>query len=120
METRMSWIRIVAAVAALSAATLPGAAQDWPARPVTIVVPLAAGGGPDALARILAPQLYYKLGQIVLVENVPGAGGMIGAARVARAAPDGYQVLIGNVGTNGRADRRPAVRADYAAGSAGK
>jgi tripartite-type tricarboxylate transporter receptor subunit TctC len=90
--------------AALAAATLlcpmPAAAQDWPARPVTLVVPFAAGGPIDSIGRILAAPLSELLGQQMIVENVGGAGGMTGSARVAKAAPDGYQVVLGNVGTH--------------------
>jgi tripartite-type tricarboxylate transporter receptor subunit TctC len=86
-------IRIIAAVAA----SAPTAAQT---RPVTMVVPYPAGAGVDILGRILAPRLSERLGQQVIVENVGGTGGMIGAARVARAAPDGYQFVLGNTGTH--------------------
>ena len=75
----------------------PVAAQDWPTRPVTMVVPFAAGGQVDVLGRLLAAGLTDVLGQQVVVENVGGAGGMIGANRVAKAAPDGYQILLGSV-----------------------
>jgi tripartite-type tricarboxylate transporter receptor subunit TctC len=75
-------------------------AQDWPTRPITLVVPLAAGGGSDGLIRVFAPRLSELLGQSVIVENVGGAGGMIGSARVAKAAPDGYQILLGTQGTH--------------------
>jgi tripartite-type tricarboxylate transporter receptor subunit TctC len=75
-------------------------AQDWPTRPVTMVVPFAAGGGGDLIGRILAPQLSELLGWTVIVENVGGAGGMNGASRVAKAAPDGYQFVLGNIGTH--------------------
>ena len=79
----------------------PATAQDWPTRPVTLVVPFAAGGGVDTGARVLAPRLGELLGQQVVIENVSaGAGGMIGAARVAKAAPDGYQMLLGHSGTH--------------------
>jgi tripartite-type tricarboxylate transporter receptor subunit TctC len=74
----------------------PVAAQDWPTRPVTMVVPFAAGGQVDVLGRLLAAGLTDVLGQQVVVENVGGAGGMIGANRVAKAAPDGYQILLGS------------------------
>jgi tripartite-type tricarboxylate transporter receptor subunit TctC len=76
---------------------LPAAAQDWPTRPVTMVVPFAAGGQVDVLGRLVAAGLSEVLGQQVVVENVGGAGGMIGANRVAKAAPDGYQMLMGSV-----------------------
>jgi tripartite-type tricarboxylate transporter receptor subunit TctC len=75
-------------------------AQEWPARPVTLVVPFAAGGPIDTIGRIVALRLSEVLGQQVIVENVGGAGGMTGTARVAKAAPDGYQVVLGNVGTH--------------------
>ena len=67
---------------------------------VTLVVPFAAGGPIDTIGRILATRLAELLGQQVIVENVGGAGGMTGTARVAKAAPDGYQVVLGNVGTH--------------------
>ena len=92
----------VLAIAAITTALSPVAAvaaEDWPARPVTIVIPLAAGGGSDGLVRVFAPRLGELLGQQVIVENIGGAGGMIGASRVAKAAPDGYQILLGTSGT---------------------
>jgi tripartite-type tricarboxylate transporter receptor subunit TctC len=75
-------------------------AQGWPTRPITIVIPFAAGGAIDAFGRIVGPRLGEILGTQVIIENVGGAGGMTGAARVAKAAPDGYQILLGTVGTN--------------------
>jgi tripartite-type tricarboxylate transporter receptor subunit TctC len=82
--------------AALAAAVTPALAQDWPTRPVTMVVPFAAGGAFDVLGRILAPRMSEMLGQQVVVENVAGAGGVIAAVRVAKAPPDGYQFLLGD------------------------
>src|SRR5262249_22635988 len=84
------------------AATWPLAAhaQAYPSRPVTMVVPFAAGGSTDAIARIVAEGLRSELGQAVIVENVGGGGGMTGVNRVAKAAPDGYQFVLGNVGTH--------------------
>src|SRR6266545_642147 len=76
------------------------AAQDWPTRPVTMVVPFAAGGPIDTLARVLQQHLSEVLRQQVVVENVSGAGGMTGSARVAHAPPDGYQFVLGSVGTH--------------------
>jgi tripartite-type tricarboxylate transporter receptor subunit TctC len=91
----------VAAVAALAALSAPAAAQDsWPTRPVTMVITYVAGGTTDIVGRILATRLSELLGQQVIVENVGGAGGMTGAARVAKAPPDGYQFVLGNVGTH--------------------
>jgi len=75
------------------------AAQDWPARPVTLVVPFAAGGPVDVGGRILAQRLTELLGRQIVVENVGGAGGSTGASRVAKAPPDGSQVLLGNIAT---------------------
>jgi tripartite-type tricarboxylate transporter receptor subunit TctC len=74
-------------------------AQDWPARPVTMIVPYAAGGPVDTVGRIMAQGLSEVLGQQVVVENVGGAGGMTGANRVAKAAPDGYTLLLGGSAT---------------------
>jgi tripartite-type tricarboxylate transporter receptor subunit TctC len=95
-----STIRMAAAVGALVAAAAPAAAQDWPTRPVTMVVPFAAGGPADAVGRILAARVSELLGQDVIVENIGGGGGMLGAGRVAKAAPDGYQFVLGNMGTH--------------------
>src|SRR4051794_30448307 len=83
-----------AATAILLASASAASAQDWPARPINLVVPYAAGGPVDTVARILAARLGEVLGQQVVIENVGGAGGMTGAARVAKAAPDGYTVLL--------------------------
>ena len=74
-------------------------AANWPSRPVTMVVPFAAGGPTDVVGRIMAQRLGEILEQQVVVENVGGAGGMVGAQRVALAQPDGYQMLLGTVGT---------------------
>jgi tripartite-type tricarboxylate transporter receptor subunit TctC len=91
---------LVAAVAALLA--LPGIAraQDYPGRPITMIIPFAAGGPTDVLGRVVAARMSEILGQQVVVENVGGAGGMTGSKRVATAAPDGYQVVLGTVGTH--------------------
>jgi tripartite-type tricarboxylate transporter receptor subunit TctC len=75
-------------------------AQEWPARPVTMVVPFAAGGALDVLGRILGPGLSEALGRPVIIENIGGAGGMMGASRVAKAAPDGYQFVLGGASTH--------------------
>src|SRR4051794_14174839 len=72
------------------------AAQPYPSRPITMVVPFGAGGPTDALARIVAQRMSQSLGQQVVIENVTGASGTIGIGRGARAAPDGYTVVLGN------------------------
>jgi len=83
------------AVMGLAASGLQAFAQAYPAKPIRLVVPYPAGGGTDILARILATQLAQNWGQPVLVDNKPGASGMLGNDIVAKAAPDGYTVLIG-------------------------
>jgi tripartite-type tricarboxylate transporter receptor subunit TctC len=84
----------------LAAAGSPASAQVYPSRPITMVVPLAAGGPLDTLARILAEPMRASLGQPVIVENVTGAAGTVGTGRVARAAPDGYTFGMGFLGTH--------------------
>jgi tripartite-type tricarboxylate transporter receptor subunit TctC len=87
--------RSVAFAAALAlTAAAPAAAQDYPTRPVTFVIPFAPGGAGDTLARMLGPKLEQKWGKSFIVENKPGAGGVIGANLVAKAAPDGYTLMI--------------------------
>jgi len=96
--------RVLVAVCCLTGAflTLPSivAAADYPTKPITMVVPFTAGGPTDALARALGERMRTTLGQPFIIENVTGAGGSIGVGRVARAAPDGYTVSIGHVGTH--------------------
>ena len=90
----MVWPIFAAATAVLLASVGGAIAQDWPARPVNLVVPYAAGGPVDTVARIMAARLSEVLGQQVIIENVGGAGGMTGAARTAKATPDGYTMLL--------------------------
>src|ERR1700722_7473373 len=97
MNTR-ALFSLLAALALVAAA--PAAAQVYPSRPITIVVPLAAGGPNDTLARLLAEPMRATLGQPVIVENVTGAGGTVGTGRVARAAADGYTIGMGFLGTH--------------------
>ncbi|HKA41654.1 MAG TPA: tripartite tricarboxylate transporter substrate-binding protein [Burkholderiales bacterium] len=80
--------------------TCTAVAQNYPTRPLSIVVPFPAGGPTDTIARIMAERMTRSLGQTVLVENSTGAGGTIGVGKVARAAPDGYTVGIGHIGTH--------------------
>src|SRR5258706_15601909 len=87
------------ALAGLVAFSGSAMAQDYPARPVTMVIPFAAGGPTDVLGRVIAQRMSELLGQQVLVENVGGAGGMTGGKRVVDAAPEGYQFLLGTGGT---------------------
>ncbi len=94
----MVTVRTLATVVVFAALASPAAAQDWPTRPITLVVPYSAGGPADVVSRIVTPRMSEVLGQQIIVENVGGAGGMTGAARVARAAPDGYQFLMGPAG----------------------
>jgi tripartite-type tricarboxylate transporter receptor subunit TctC len=99
----MVCFRLKAACAALVLALgfAPGAAaQDYPNRPITLIVPFAAGGSSDVNARLIAEQMGQRLGQPVIIENIGGAGGAVALARVAQAAPDGYTIVQGNSGTN--------------------
>jgi hypothetical protein len=92
---------IACAMATLSLiAFCPASAQVYPRYPITIVVPFATGGPADVVARILGDRMSAMLGQPIIVENVPGAGGTIGTGRVARAAPDGHVLALGNLGTH--------------------
>jgi tripartite-type tricarboxylate transporter receptor subunit TctC len=95
----MRIIQVIATAATLLAATAPAVAQDWPSHLMTLVVPFAAGGSSDAIARIVADGISNTLRQPVVIENVTGTGGLLGGRRVAKAAPDGYQFVIGNVGS---------------------
>jgi len=103
MTSRRSFVWLAAAVAATGARAQPaagGSGQAWPTKPVRIVVPFAAAGTTDILARALAPELQKVFGQPFFVDNKPGAGGNTGAAEVARAGADGHTLLMGTVGTH--------------------
>jgi tripartite-type tricarboxylate transporter receptor subunit TctC len=86
--------------AAVVAATVQADAQDYPTRPVTMVIPFAAGGPTDVLGRVVGQRMGEIFGQQMVIENVGGAGGMTGSARVANAQPDGYNIVLGTVGTH--------------------
>jgi tripartite-type tricarboxylate transporter receptor subunit TctC len=94
------WLRLSVIGCTLLAVIQTAAAQSFPNRPLTLVVPFAAGGPSDVAGRIVAQGLSEKLGQQVVVENPAGAGGTLGSLRVAKAPPDGYQFVIGNSGTH--------------------
>jgi tripartite-type tricarboxylate transporter receptor subunit TctC len=93
-------LRLACAILAVLTTASSAAAQSFPERPITIVVPVSAGGPTDAIARVLAQRMRVALGQPVLVENVTGAAGNLGIGRVARAAPDGYTIGIGLTSTH--------------------
>ena len=91
---------VLAALLATFAFAVPAFAQNFPSRPITIIVPFSAGGPSDAMARILADHMKNTLGETVLVENVTGAGGSIGVGRAAKSPPDGYTISFGHLGTH--------------------
>jgi tripartite-type tricarboxylate transporter receptor subunit TctC len=99
--------RLIAAAAAATTLHSFSAAAAWPERPIRVIVPFAAGGNADTIARLLQPRLQERLGQPVVVENRPGAGGSVGAQAVSRAEPDGYTLLIGS---NGPLSVNPVVQ----------
>jgi tripartite-type tricarboxylate transporter receptor subunit TctC len=101
----MSMRFIKTLLCAFAAAATVGAAhaQTYPAKPITWIVPFAAGGPTDALARSIAERVAREVGQPIVIDNAPGAGGTIGAAKAARAAPDGYTMLVGHMGYMGAA-----------------
>ena len=92
--------RIVLAVLAVFAFTGVAVAEPYPSHPITIIVPFAAGGPSDAMARILAERMKTTLGEAILIENVTGAGGSIGVGRAVHSAPDGYTISFGHLGTH--------------------
>src|SRR5882672_5393654 len=100
VERNMTKLRVIlfalVAVCCVGVITKPAAAQVYPSRPITVIVPVPPGGVADPIARILADHMSAQLGQPMVIENVTGAGGSIGVARAARAAPDGYTLSIGN------------------------
>ena len=99
--TRGSLTRFAAAGVLVAVALAPGAAaQEWPARPVRIVAPFAPGGSADTLGRLVAEKLAARLNQSFVVENRPGAGGLIGSEAVAKAPPDGYLLVVSGIASH--------------------
>lgn len=96
---RMATLSAGLAFAVATTVATPGHAQTWPSKPIKFIVPTPAGGSPDIISRLLATELQKQLGQPVVVDNRPGAGGSIGMNAIARSAPDGYTIGYGNVNT---------------------
>jgi tripartite-type tricarboxylate transporter receptor subunit TctC len=96
----MKWLLVAGVVGTLVQSANGALAGDYPLRPITMIVPLSAGGSTDVIARVMAPGMSKVLGQTIVVENVGGAGGTIAGARVAHSTPDGYTFAIGQWGTN--------------------
>src|SRR5215468_4392187 len=97
---RRQFLRFAASAAALLAISPDANAQTYPSRPITMIVPFAAGGPTDVMGRLLAERMRGSLGQPIIVENITGADGTIGVGRVARAKPDGDTIVIGNMSTH--------------------
>jgi tripartite-type tricarboxylate transporter receptor subunit TctC len=108
-RTRTTAKLTLTALAAFALAGAPAAQAAYPDRPITMIVPFAAGGPTDVVARIVSENMSRTLGQQIVVENVAGAGGTTGATRLAQSAPDGYTIMMGHMGTHGAA---PAVYPD--------
>jgi tripartite-type tricarboxylate transporter receptor subunit TctC len=99
-ESMRKTLDFIAAVAISFAGIAAASAQTYPTRPVTMIIPFAAGGPTDVLGRLVGQRMGEVLGQQIIIENVGGAGGMTGGLRVAQAAPDGYNIVLGTVGTH--------------------
>ena len=98
--SRRQFLHLAAVAAALPAAARAAMAQTYPSRPVTLIVPFAAGGPTDVAARVVSEHMSRTLGQQIVVENVVGAGGTVGSLRTMRANPDGYTIQMGHMGTH--------------------
>ena len=107
MQRRTTFKTIVAGVVLLCAPVLAIAQDTWPTRTIKIIAPVQPGGGVDLVARLVADRLGKVLGQSIIVENMSGGGGIVGSQAAARAAPDGYTLMLGYVGTHGT---NPALR----------
>jgi len=99
----MAWVLVCWLAAPTAVAQAPAPAVGYPSRPITAIVPFPAGGPTDVILRLLAEPMSKALGQRIVVENVAGAGGTLGSKRAAKSAPDGYTILVGNMGTHGAA-----------------
>src|SRR6476620_8543121 len=99
----MRCIRFLAAGSLVALATLPAVAQQYPSKPINVIVPFAAGGPTDVVARLVGEHMGRTLGTTFVVENIGGAGGSLGMTRAAQAAPDGYTIAVGNMGTQSAA-----------------
>src|SRR5207248_9675698 len=97
---RRRFLNCAAAEAALAVASQSASAQIYPSKPITMIVPFAAGGSTDVIGRILAERMRVSLGQTIIVENATGAGGTLGVGRAVRAAPDGYTISLGQNGSH--------------------
>jgi tripartite-type tricarboxylate transporter receptor subunit TctC len=100
LSHRRQFLHLASGAAALPVVSRVARAQAYPTRPITVIVPFAAGGGADAVVRIITERMRTFLGQTIIIENVAGASGSIGTGRVFRAAPDGYTLGAGNWGTH--------------------
>jgi putative tricarboxylic transport membrane protein len=100
---RREFLQLVGVVAAVCASVETGSAQNYPTRPITMIVPFAAGGTTDVTARIVGEHMSRTLGQQIIVENIVGAGGTVGSTRAMRANPDGYTIEMGQMGTHAAA-----------------
>src|SRR4029079_15469747 len=99
----MRCIRFLSACGLVALATLPAVAQQYPSKPINVIVPFAAGGPTDVVARLVGEHMGRTLGTTFVVEKIGGAGGSLGMTRAAQAAPDGYTIAVGNMGTQSAA-----------------
>src|SRR4051812_647095 len=111
---RRSFLHLSAAVGAWAAASRPARPESYPSRPITLIVPYPAGGGADAMGRIIAQKLSLALGQQVIIENRPGAGSVIGMRAAAKATADGYTLVLMLTGASLPANAGYDVHKDFA------
>jgi tripartite-type tricarboxylate transporter receptor subunit TctC len=97
---RRRFMHLAASAAALPAVSRDASAQSYPSRPITMIVPFAPGAGADVLGRMLAERMRGSVGQPIIIENIGGADGTLGAGRAARARPDGYTIEVGDIGVH--------------------